>query len=172
MKTEPDRAFDLAKLALKRNDEAIRFSDTKATIMLSLASIAFTLLLNGSGNMKQLLDVSYTLPHILAKISLILIIGGLLTVIGSTIYVIIPRMTSSKKPGALFFGDYLNRSEKESEDLISNLTAEESISQIISEIHITSEIASQKFRGNQIATYGLISVMVGLFLIFLTFLIF
>jgi len=82
--------------------KTIRFSDTKATIMLSLASIAFTLLLNGSGNIKQLLDVSYTLPHILARISLILIIGGLLTVIGSTIYEIIPRLTSSKNTRLYF----------------------------------------------------------------------
>jgi hypothetical protein len=100
-------------------------------------------------------------------ISLIFLSCGILTVFGATIYVIFPRMNKSLKPGTLFFSDYAGRSEEESKILIANLTAEESIAQLASEIQITSEIAKQKFIGNRVAIIGEVFVILGLLSIYL-----
>ena len=166
MKYEINENFELAKLALERNDEAIRFSETKATILLSLSSI-ITILFDKSEFLKLFFLTSSHYPRAIVIISLIFLSCGILTVFGATIYVIFPRMNKSLKPGTLFFGDYAGRSEEESKILIANLTAEESIVQLVSEIQITSEIARQKFIGNRVAIIGEVFVILGLLSIYL-----
>ena len=167
MESEINENFELAKLALERNDEAIRFSDTKATILLSLSSIVITILFDKSEFLKLLFLNSSHYPRAIVVISLIFLSCGILTVFGATIYVIFPRMNKSLKPGTLFFSDYAGRSEEESKILIANLTAEESIAQLASEIQITSEIAKQKFIGNRVAIIGEVFVILGLLSIYL-----
>ena len=68
MASEIDKNFDLAKLALKRNDEAIRFSDTKATIMLTVMSLAFTVLIDKSQFINQNLYQLEPLPKFLCLV--------------------------------------------------------------------------------------------------------
>jgi len=172
MASEINKIFELAKLALERNDEAIRFSDTKATILLSLSSIVITILFDKSEFLKKFILTSSHYPRAIVLISLFFLSGGILTVFGATIYVIFPRMSKSAKPGTLFFSDYAGRSEEESKILIANLTAEESIAQLVSEIQITSKIARQKFIGNRVAIIGEVFVILGLLSIYLTALIY
>jgi len=102
MESEINENIELAKLALERNDEAIRFSDTKATILLSLSSIVITILFDKSEFLKLLFLTSSHYPRAIVVISLIFLSCGILTVFGATIYVIFPRMNKSLKPGTLF----------------------------------------------------------------------
>jgi len=75
--------------------------------------------------------------------------------------------TNLIKTWHIVFSDYAGRSEEESKILIANLTAEESIAQLASEIQITSEIAKQKFIGNRVAIIGEVFVILGLLSIYL-----
>lgn len=163
MASEIDKNFDLAKLALKRNDEAIRFSDTKATIMLTVVSLAFTVLIDKSQFIYQNLYHLEPLPKILCLVAFVMLLIGILIITISTLFVVFPRMKSSTKTGVLYFGDYLGRKEKDDVDFFLGMSQEEGIKQLVSEIHITSEIANRKFIGIRIATVGTAIVILSLF---------
>jgi len=161
METETDKIYDFAKFVLNRNDEAIRFSDTKAAIMLTASSLVVTILVDKSVEISQTFCSFDLNQKPLLITSLILLVLGLLIVTISALVGIFPRLTKSKSPGLIYFGDIHAQTSLDITNKLSSMSSVDLIDQIFQQIQITSEIVYKKFMCIRIANIGIISILIG-----------
>jgi len=168
MNKEIGEAYDLAKLVLSRNDDATRFADAKATFMLTISGLIFSVLIDKLDLVKQNFDLLYSLPKAILVLSFVVMSIGILIATISTIYVVFPRTIRSKTTVFSHFSDFVDREEDDCTSLLTSLSQEEKVQQIVSEIHITSKIIERKIKGIRIITIGTSLVILGLFLFYFT----
>lgn len=137
--------WEFSKYSVQRNDEAIRFSEVKATILFSLVGLLIGGVFNNIEPIKSLLISKVCIIRSLSFGSLIIIGIGLLLLIVSSILVILPRLHVINKTSFLFFGDNYKLQEDEIKREILSLDTEKKNDQIIAQIHATSKIAYKKF---------------------------
>lgn len=101
-KKDYTKQIEFAKLSLARNDESIRFSDSKSAFIFTFASLFLTILSTELIAYKKLL-LGECAIHIGAVISILFIILGALAVITATIMVVLPRLNISNDPSYIFW---------------------------------------------------------------------
>src|SRR5688572_25685851 len=102
-KIDYTKHIEFAKLALARNDESIRFSDSKSAFIFTFASLFLTILSTDLLAYKELLINQYVI-QIGAVISILFITLGALAVIIATIMVVFPRLNVSGDSSYIYFG--------------------------------------------------------------------
>ena len=160
--------WDMAKLVLQRNDEAIRFSETKAALLLTFIGVLFTIAIDKVEYFQEYTASTNSLGRNLLATSGIVIFLGIIVVTIASIYAIFPRLYAPKEFSVFFFGNYKTSTESESITAFSKLTNAEKMEHIITEIYTTSTIAGRKFRGVQVALAGTILVFVGFIMVCIT----
>jgi hypothetical protein len=137
--------------ALSRISEWIRASDAKASPLLAIsaAMIASLVALVGqpgawSGSTAYWFALGAALP--LASIILVT-------------FAMVPRITGVS-PSVLFIGDIARLSQKEYAHRIANLSPTDYLSELVSQCHVNSRVATTKFVWTQRATFALLLAIV------------
>ena len=152
--------WEFSKYSVQRNDEAIRFSEVKAALLLSLVGLLIGGIFNNIDHIKSLLISNICLIKILAIIDLLIIVIGFIILIISSLLIIFPRFHVVNKTSYLFFGDNHKLREEEIKNEIYNLDIDKKNDQIITQMHATSKIAYKKFT---IIRWSIIGTIVTIF---------
>ena len=150
-----------AEFALKRNDEIIRFSETKSVILLSISSVIFGVLINNKNQIRLIMKTSNCLQSVLTTISVLLVIIGVLLTTISSLACIFPRLRVRKRNSFLFFGDIVDMSETDLYKNIINITSKKQLRQTISQVYATAKIAERKYFYLKIVMVGTITLLIG-----------
>lgn len=159
-KKDYSKIIDYAKLSLSRNDDSIRFSESKAGFLFSFVGLMIGLFFNEITLLKPLFSVKCFLG-ILAIISIISIVIGTTTVIISALIIILPRLKVTKNPSFLYFGYIQSLAEQGLLEDIKKIDSEIMLSHLTSQIHATSIILQRKYRFIRIEIFGAILVFIG-----------
>lgn len=159
-KKDYSKIIDYAKLSLSRNDESIRFSESKAGLLFSFVGLIIGLSFNEISLLKPLFSIKDFLG-IAAIISITLLITGTITVIISTLLIVLPRLKVTKNPSFLYFGYIQSLTEQGLLEDIKKVDSEVMLSHLTSQVHATSIILKRKYRFIRIEIFGAILVFIG-----------
>lgn len=159
-KRTDDNILDFAKLALQRNDESIRFSETKAGFLLTFVSLLLGILITQVENLKQIL-IQDSLGRSYILIALVLIFIGIFMVLVASLVTIFPRLKVVKATSLLYFQHLVSLNEKDISSSFVNLKDKEKIEQIATQVLATAKIASRKFMLIQVAIIGTSAILLG-----------
>ena len=172
MSKEVDPSYwEFAKYALQRNDEAIRFSETKAALLLTLTGLVLAIIVDKVPLYRSLFQSQSCTIKILTISSLVAIILGILLVGSVTLLAIFPRLHISKDTSYLYFEHLSKISEQEIADQFTSLDSTTKLRHILSQIHATSVIANLKFKLIRLALVGTVLEVLGSILTILALLI-
>jgi hypothetical protein len=171
-KLDKREIWDFSKYALERNDEAIRFSEAKAAVLLTIVGVIIGGLVDNVRKFQKLMSSDILTIRIFTYACLFLIGVGFLVVIISTILIILPRLHVVKNKSFLFFGDNAHMNEEEFVECICKSSKKYQNHQIITQVLATSKIAQKKFYIFQISIVGMCILLTGYFLSIILFLIF
>jgi len=158
--TDPN-AWEFAKYALQRNDDAIRFSETKAALLLTFTGLFLGMLADKIPLFKDLLQNQSCTIRIIAINSMVAIIMGIILVATSSLTAIFPRLNVAKETSYLYFKHLANLSEQETARQFAELDSNTKLSHILSQVQATSAIANRKFGLIRFALLGTILVVLG-----------
>jgi len=160
-KTNDPNAWEFAKYALQRNDEVIRFSETKAALLLTLTGLFLGIVADKILLFKELLLSQSCVVRILAVISMVAILMGIILVATASLAAIFPRLRVVRDTSYLYFGDLIGLSEQETIRQFAALDSNTKISHILSQVHATAAIANRKFILIRLALVGTVLVFLG-----------
>ena len=166
---EQSDLIDYCKLALVRNDESIRFAESKAGFLFSAVGIMLGYLATEIAVFKEALIIGNPqLP--LAIIALVLIgIGTIMTAV-STLLIVFPRLKIGREGSYLYFGSVQSLSAKQFCQKGSQLSSKMIIEQLLTQVHATAVIVWKKYYFVRLEFIGTILVFLGwLLAIFLIF---
>ena len=138
-------AFEFAKLALERNDEAIRFSEAKAGFITTLVGLLLGFFADKLSIFINLLSTNNSILKLFVFISIALLATGTFVTTASTFFVLFPRLNISKRQSFLYFGSIGKTSE---DDFLQGFMATDTVdmqNHLLSQVHATSIIAKKKF---------------------------
>ncbi|MBV6397428.1 MAG: hypothetical protein HFACDABA_03042 [Anaerolineales bacterium] len=159
-KKEPED-WEFEKFALQRNDDAIRFSETKAALLLTLTGLLLGVVADKVQSFKDLFFTSSSGVQILIVCSLALILAGILLVAVSSLLAVFPRLKVVKNISLLYFDHLARLSEQEAMERFEDLNAKEKHEHLLSQIYATSRIAARKFKLIRSALWGTVLVVIG-----------
>lgn len=154
-------AWEFAKFTLQRNDDAIRFSETKAALLLTLTGLLLGIVADKIPLFKGLLQNQSCTIKIIAISSMAAILMGIILVATSSLAAIFPRLKVAKGTSYLYFGHLANFSEQETARQFAELDSDTKLNHILSQIHATSAIANRKFGLIRFALMGTVLVLLG-----------
>lgn len=160
-RTESPTNWEFAQYALQRNDEAIRFSEAKAGLVLTLTGLILGLV---SSRVAQLVDVlarQLCWMRVFTLVSMATLLSGIVVVIGASLGIMFPRLHVTDTTSHLNFIYVASISEQQSIDKMSHIESDAALDQTISQVHATAVIASRKFGLMRLATVGIALVLVG-----------
>jgi hypothetical protein len=161
VKDEPS-PFEFAKYALQRNDEAIRYSETKAGFLLALVGLLLAVVAGELSNLKGLF-AHYSCPStVLLAISLVLIVPGMIVLTTASLAAVLPRLRVTQLSSYLYFGSLASSSEADLPALFQQLTSSEMNRHVLAQVHATATIAQRKFSLMRTATVATGVVLLGL----------
>ncbi len=158
--------IDFAKLSLSRNDESVRFSESKAAFLFTFVGLLLGLLTDKLSTYSQIINGAKSHQWLIAWISLILLGIGTVTVIISALLIVFPRLKVTKQSSHTFFGSINNLSEHDFHQSFTRLDAPKILEDLISQIYATSAIARRKFFLVQVELAGTVAVILGWLLVF------
>ena len=165
--TDPN-TWEFAKFALERNDEAIRFSETKAALIFTLIGLFLGIIADKIPLFKDLFQSPSCTIRILSIISMVIILFGIVLVVTFSLAAVFPRLRISKETSYLFFTDVANLGEQETITHISSLNSNDKLKHTLAQVYSTSVIANRKFNLLRYALVGTVIVLLGLLLAILT----
>jgi hypothetical protein len=157
-------AWEFEKFALQRNDDVIRFSETKAALLFTLTGLLLGALADKIPLFKGLLQNQSCAIRIIAISSVASILVGIFLVAAFSLLAIFPRLKVAKETSCLYFGHLANFSEEETARKFATLDSDTKLNHILSQIHATSLIANRKFGLIRFALIGTVLVLLGTFL--------
>lgn len=163
--------WEFLKYSLQRNDEAIRFSEAKAALLLTIIGLLMGGFIANLDKYKSLLISESKLVTTVSIFSLVLVLGGFLLSIVPSILIIFPRTHVVKNISLLFFDNYDCLSEEELRHVTSNLSTQNKIEQLTAQVHATSKIAHIKFESFKISLIGILILLSGYFISILLYII-
>lgn len=171
-KTTDPSSWEFAKYALQRNDEAIRFSEAKAALLLTLAGLLLGIVADKIPAFKGLLASPFCVTRILAASSMVAILLGIILVATSSLAAIFPRLRVAKGTSYLYFEHLVGLSDQETARQFAALDSDAKLSHVLSQVHATAAIANRKFGlirfalvGTALVVLGSILAVVALFLV-------
>lgn len=153
-------AVDFMKVALLRNDESIRYSESKAGFLFSFTGIIIGLFYNDIVAFKTVL-LQKDFWGMLAIIAITITVIGVIVVTFSTFMVVIPRLRVSKVPTLLYFGYIKNIPESKLYDIASNLDSVKALKDLTTQVRVTSIIVSKKYYYVRTGLFGALAVFLG-----------
>ncbi len=153
-------ALEFMKVALLRNDESIRYSESKAGFLFSFTGIIIGLFYNDITAFKALI-LQNNFWSKLAIIAILATVIGIIIVIFSTFMVVIPRLRVSKIPTLLYFGYIQNIPETKLYEIASNLDSVKALKDLTTQVRVTSIIVSKKYYYVRTGLFGALSVFLG-----------
>jgi len=154
-------AWEFAKYALQRNDEAIRFSETKAALLLTLTGLLLGIMADKITLFKNLLLSPSCATKILATSSMMAISVGIILVAIASLVAVFPRLRVAKDTSYLYFEHLAGLSEQDTASQFAALDSNTKLQHILSQVHATSAIATRKFRLIRFALVGTVLVLIG-----------
>ena len=147
-KKDHSSAIDFMKVALQRNDESIRYSESKAGFLFSLTGIIVGLFYNNLEAIKEILYQS-GFWGVFAIIAIIVVVIGVIVVVFATFMVIIPRLRVSKIPTLLYFQYMQSIPENQLYDIAQNLNDTKALKDLTTQVRVTSIIVTKKYSSHQ-----------------------
>ncbi len=150
-------SFQLFSYILTRNDESIRFAESKVTVIFGIIALTAGIILNYLTEViSYILKNGDTFVWLLVAIA---IFSFLLSLVFSFL-VLYPKLSITNECCLLYFGDTDKYNENEFKDKIINRKKKEVRDEFIWQVHATAKIATRKFT---IIKYLLITTAVYLF---------
>ena len=159
-KKEPED-WEFEKFALQRNDDAIRFSETKAALLLTLTGLLLGVVADKVQSFKEMLLASSLTIQILIVCSLALILAGIILVVVSSLLAVFPRLSVVKNVSLLYFDLLARLSEQEATERFKDMDAKTKHEHLLSQVYATSRIAARKFKLIRSALWGTVLVLIG-----------
>ena len=153
--------IDFAKLALERNDEAIRFSEAKAGFITTLIGLLLGLFADKLSMFIDILSSNNSTLRLFSYVSIVLLVIGTVVAIVSTFFVLLPRLKISKRSSFLYFGSIGNISEDEFLQKFIETDTVDMQNHLLSQVHATSVIAKKKFFYARIEMIGAFIMLSG-----------
>ncbi len=122
--TEDLSIYDFAKYALERNDEAIRFSETKAGFLFALAGLLVAVLAGELSPIKANIAVATGPTQTLLAVSLWMIGPGMIVLAATSLATVFPRLHVTRTMSCLFFGTLASAHENDTAQMFQQLTPE------------------------------------------------
>lgn len=161
MSKHKGQSVEFARLALQRNDEAIRFSETKATLLLTLVGLILGIIVDKVCQLKMLFQNQIIFVRSFGIFSILIFFLGIVIIIVFSIATVFPRLNVKKAISLVYFGDLSKLSEGETLKYFTNLDSESEYHHIISQVHATSKIANHKFILVRYSFIGLLFIIIG-----------
>lgn len=163
-------SWEFAQYALQRNDEAIRFSETKAAVLLTLIGLFLGLIADKIPSFKTFFSNPNIPIRVLSISSMIFILIGIILVAVASFATIFPRLHVSKEKSYLYFQHLVGLKEQDFTSHLESLDSKVKLNHTISQVHATSIIANRKFGFVRVALFGAMIVILGSLLATITFL--
>jgi hypothetical protein len=156
-----EKLRDMAKHAVERNDESIRFSETKSGIILAFVGLLLGFTLDDIQDLICIIQGGDCFLSILAIISLVLVLLGVILIGLSSFLNIYPRLRVSKDESFAYFGSIKELEEDIFISRFQELSPEMIIRHMLSQAHATSIIAWRKFQLVRVSIVGAGIVFIG-----------
>jgi len=152
---------DMAKHAVKRNDDSIRFSEIKAGFIFAFIGLLLGFILDDIQILITIIQGGDCILSILSITSLALVFIGFILVVFSSFLNVFPRLRVSQDESFIYFGSIRELTEDVFISRFQELSPEIMLRHLLSQAHATSCIAWMKFRLTRISMVGAGFVFVG-----------
>lgn len=153
--------LDFARYALQRNDDAIRYSETKAGLLLALIAILFATVGSEITDINKIIINNYFPSTTILDCSLIVLIPSIILLVIVSLETVMPRLHVTQTISYLYFGSLSSINEIDLLQKFPKLTQVEMNHQLLAQVHATAKIAQRKFELMRIATISAGFVLLG-----------
>ncbi len=166
-KTDPT-SWEFAKYALQRNDEAIRFSETKTALLFTINGLILGIIADKILMIKDLCHSPINIVRVTVSSAIVAILLGVAFVSISSLLTVFPRLHASKVGSYLYFENLIPINLRQLSKSISTLDSESKLEHLISQVHATALIAHRKFFLIRFTLVGTTLILIGSILVIIS----